>query len=161
MFNDWAFLPMRASNELMGDPGALRERLQEDSYLYFERLIDPDKITALRKDILLALHEQGWVQRHPFFMQAITVIPPVREGDDEFFRGYDAVQRLESLHALAHDESLVGLMRQVRGETGVSPPAQDRPAELPGPLRGSHPPAPGLPQQPGHARAHRELDTGR
>ena len=115
MFNDWVFLPMRASNDLLGDPDALRERMRQDSYLYFRGVLDRDRVLALRKKMLLALAEQGWVQRTPFLMQALSITPPKRESDEDFLVGYDAVQRIEEFHTLAHDPALVDIMRQVRG----------------------------------------------
>ena len=48
---------------MLGDPAALQERLDEDSYLYFEKVLDEGKINALRKKILLVLADQGWVVR--------------------------------------------------------------------------------------------------
>jgi ectoine hydroxylase-related dioxygenase (phytanoyl-CoA dioxygenase family) len=122
MNNYWAFLPMRASNELLGDAAALRERLDEDSYLYFEKVIDERKINALRKAILLVLAEHGWVVRHPLLMQGAAISPPAREGDAEYFEVYDQVQRLEEFHALAHDEDLMAVMRQVVGERAFPHP---------------------------------------
>jgi ectoine hydroxylase-related dioxygenase (phytanoyl-CoA dioxygenase family) len=122
MNNYWAFLPMRASNDLLGDPVALRERLDEDSYLYFEKVLDEKKIRKLRKEILLILAERGWVVRHPLLMQGVAAAPPAREGDEEYFAAYDAVQRLESFHTLAHDETLMTIMREVVGETAFPHP---------------------------------------
>src|SRR5690606_23123984 len=57
--NEWALLPMRSSNDLLGDAAGLRGRLEEDSYLYFEQVIDPARIAALRDDILDVLLEAG------------------------------------------------------------------------------------------------------
>src|SRR5437660_647625 len=55
MNNYWAFLPMRASNELLGDRAALNERFYEDSYLYFQDVLDRHKLTSLRKSMLTVL----------------------------------------------------------------------------------------------------------
>jgi ectoine hydroxylase-related dioxygenase (phytanoyl-CoA dioxygenase family) len=122
MNNYWAFLPMRSSNNLLGDPIALRERLDEDSYLYFEKVLDEKKIMKLRKEILLILAERGWVVRHPLLMHGMAAAPTAREGDEEYFAVYDAVQRLEEFHTLAHDETLMTVMRQVVGETAFPHP---------------------------------------
>src|SRR5262245_28898965 len=122
MNNYWAFLPMRSSNELLGDAAALRERLDEDSYLYFEKVLDEEKINALRKAILLVLADNGWVVRHPLLMRCAAIAPPARERDTEYFKGYDQVQRLEEFHTLAHDEDLMAIMRQVVGERAFPHP---------------------------------------
>ncbi len=117
MNNYWAFTPMRASNELLGNSDALQERMDEDGYLYLEGVLDTDKLTALRKDMLLAMAELGWVQRHPFLMKGIAIREAVREGDPDFLEASKALQRLESLHTLAHDDDLTSIMQQVLGPT--------------------------------------------
>src|SRR5215475_7867764 len=122
MNNYWAFLPMTASNDLLGDAAALRGRLDKDSYLYFERVLDQEKIKNLRKAILLILADHGWVVRHPLLMQGVTIAPPAREGDAEYFEVYDEIQRLEEFHTLAHDEDLMEIMREVVGERAFPHP---------------------------------------
>jgi hypothetical protein len=113
---------MQDSKDLLGDPGALRKRLDEDSYLYFARVLDHEKIVALRRRILLTLADHGWIRRKPYLMRGFSLAPPVREGDDDFLAVYDDVQRLEEFHALAHDDTLVDIMRQVLGESAFPHP---------------------------------------
>ena len=122
MNNYWAFLPMRDSKALLDDLPALRERFDEDSYLYFRNVVDRDKVMALRKRMLRTLAEGGWVREAPYLMRGVATAPPVREGDDDFFAVYDEVQRLEEFHTLAHDESLMRIMRQVLGESAFPHP---------------------------------------
>ena len=149
MNNAWAFLPMRDSTDLLGDPDALRQRLDEDSYLYLKNILDPDRISTLRRRILLTLADQGWIRRKPYLMRGVAISPPVREGDEDFLRVYDEVQRLEEFHALAHDEALMDVMRQVLGESAFPASVEDRAARLPGSLRGLDPAPPGLPNNQG------------
>jgi Phytanoyl-CoA dioxygenase (PhyH) len=122
MNNYWAFLPMRASNDLLGDPAALRARFDEDSYLYFKQVLDPGRIKTLRRRILSALEARGWVKGAPLLMRGIACAVPVREGDEEYFAGYDEVQKLEEFHTLAHDPALLGIMQQIVGETAFPHP---------------------------------------
>jgi hypothetical protein len=122
MNNLWAFLPMQASNELLGDPASLRARLEEDSYLYFRQVVNPQKVLRLRARMLEALAELGWVEGGPFTMQAVTKVRPLHEDQEEFFTGYHAVQRLEELHGLAHEPQLLELMRQIVGDTAFPHP---------------------------------------
>lgn len=122
MNNYWAFLPMRDSNGLLGDPDALRERFDEDSYLYFKDVLDRDKVIELRKRMLRTLADRGWIRKAPYLMRGVALAPPVREGDEDFFAAYDDVQRLEEFHTFAHDEALVGIMRQVLGESAFPHP---------------------------------------
>jgi hypothetical protein len=122
MNNYWAFLPMRSSNELLGDPAALRARFDEDSYLLFRRILDPERVRALRRNIMTLLAARGWVEEPPLLMKGLARIPPVREGDDEYFAAYDEFQKLEAFHTLAHDDALVNVMRQVVGDTAFPHP---------------------------------------
>jgi hypothetical protein len=55
-------------------------------------------------------------------MKAVAVGRPLHEDQEEFIEGYNAVQRVEAFHALAHDEALVDVMRQVVGDTAFPHP---------------------------------------
>lgn len=119
---DWAFLPMAVSNDLLGDREALRARLDTDGYLYFSRLLDRDKVLRLRRTMLVALRDVGWVDPESVLMRGRTAARPVREGTQEFLTAYDAVQKIEEFHTLAHDDALVAMMRDVLGETAFPHP---------------------------------------
>ena len=58
---EWAFLPMEASNDLLGDHEALRARLDSDGYLFFSQVLDREKIQHLRQRMLVTLRECGWL----------------------------------------------------------------------------------------------------
>jgi hypothetical protein len=120
--NYWAFLPMRDSNDLLGDPEALRARLEQDSYLLLRGVLDTRDVLALRHDIVSALAEVGWVRGGRDLMEGIATGAPCREGEPEFFVGNDAVQRLERFHGLAHRPELLELMRQVVGPSAFPHP---------------------------------------
>lgn len=152
MNNYWAFLPMRDSNDLLGDPEALRERLDEDSYLLLRRVLDPDVVLQLRKQVLLTLADHGWVQRKPSLMRGVAIAPPVREGDDAFFEVYDDVQRLEAFHTLAHDEVLLDVMRQVLGPTAFPHPLKIARLSFPAHYEISTPPHQDYPNNQGTER---------
>jgi len=57
----------RSSNELLGDPSALRARMAEDGYLLFRDLIDRETILEARREILLKYAVVGEIDsiRHP------------------------------------------------------------------------------------------------
>ena len=118
---DWAFLPMEASNDLLGDSSALRSRLARDGYLYFSRVLDRERILHLRQKMLVTLRDCGWVDA-ALLKLGRARIRPVREGDPEFFHGYDAIQKLQAFHELAHDDTLMAIMRDVLGETAFPHP---------------------------------------
>ena len=99
--------------------------------------------------MLLALAEQGWVQRTPFLMQALSITPPKRESDEDFLVGYDAVQRIEEFHTLAHDPALVDIMRQVVGETAWPHPLKIARLSFPGHFEAATPPHQDFPNNQG------------
>jgi ectoine hydroxylase-related dioxygenase (phytanoyl-CoA dioxygenase family) len=47
---------------------------------------------------------------------------PVREGNEEYFAAYDELQKLESFHALAHDDDLLDAVREALGESAFPHP---------------------------------------
>jgi ectoine hydroxylase-related dioxygenase (phytanoyl-CoA dioxygenase family) len=120
--NYWAFADMTPSNDLLADRDALHARLEDEGYLYFRELIDRERVLALRRDILEILVGRSWIRGGERTDYAEAIGMPVREGDEEYFLAYDGVQRLESFHALAHDETLLGAMRQALGETAFPHP---------------------------------------
>jgi hypothetical protein len=149
MNNEWAFLPMRGSNELLGDPDALSDRLQEDSYLLFRGILDPADLEALRLDVLGVLAGHGWVVGGDFLPDAIATGPAWHEDQEEYMRAYCDVQRLESFHTLAHDERLVGLLRQVVGPTAFPHPLKIARIGFPGDYEVSTPPHQDFPNNQG------------
>src|SRR5437667_97529 len=66
-----------------------------------------------------ACHRSG---KAPYLMRGVATAPPVREGDDDFFAVYNEVQRLEAFHTLAHDDSLMRIMRRVLGDSAFPHP---------------------------------------
>jgi ectoine hydroxylase-related dioxygenase (phytanoyl-CoA dioxygenase family) len=117
---EWAFLPMQSSIDLLGDRHAVGGRMQRDGYLYFPQVLNRDKIMRLRQRMLVTLRDCGWIDSALLKFGRVK-IRPVREGDDEYFIAYDAIQRLEEFHELAHDETLMAIMRDVLGEDRVFP----------------------------------------
>jgi hypothetical protein len=149
MNNHWAFLPMRVSNDLLGEPGALRQRLDEDGYLYLRRVLDPDKVMALRKQVLLTLADHGWVRRHPLLMKGFCTTTPVREIDEAYLTVYDDVQRLEAFHTLAHDDDLMAVVRQALGDSAFPHPLKIARLSFPSAYEISTPPHQDYPNNQG------------
>ena len=52
-------LALRASNDLLDDPDALRRRLAADGYLMLRGLHEPAEVLAARRDILARMAEEG------------------------------------------------------------------------------------------------------
>lgn len=122
MNNRFAFLEMQVSNDLLHDPEALRERMDHDGYLYFEQVLDRERIREVRRGILGVTQKLGWTEPDAFPMSQRCIVEPLREEDDEFIRGYQEIQRLQTFHELAHDERLMEIMRAVLGESAFPHP---------------------------------------
>ena len=106
--NDWAFADMTASNDLLGDREALRARLAGRG---LPLLQGPDRPRPDPRRCA-ATSSRSWPAAAGSPAARGSTTPwrsgmPVREGDEEYFRAYDDVQRLESFHALAHDDDLL------------------------------------------------------
>lgn len=152
MNNLFAFLPMQSSNDLIGDPEALRERLDRDSYLYFEQLIDPERIREVRRDVLKALGALGWTNADEFPLTGQATIDPLREEDETFKEGLQAIQRLRSFHELAHEERLTEVMRQTLGPTAFPHPLKIARVAFPDHYEVSTPPHQDWPNNQGTER---------
>lgn len=144
MNNRFAFLPMRASNRLLDDPTALRARMEEDSYLLFRRVIDREKILALRSDVVAVLARLGWTDE-----RGRCIAKPLREEDEAFRTGYQEIQKLESFHALAHDPALVQVMAAALGETAFPHPLKIARIAFPDHFEATTPPHQDFPNNQG------------
>ena len=52
---------LRVSNDAMNEPEELRIRMAEAGHLFFKRLQNPDKLWALRREMLTTMQEGGWL----------------------------------------------------------------------------------------------------
>ena len=123
--------------------------LDEDSYLYLPGLLDADRVLALRHDMVEVLAARHWLRNDEYLMDAISIIPPLREGEDQFLEAYDAVQKLEAFHTLAHDPALLDLMRAVVGPTAFPHPLKIARLSFPGNYEVSTPPHQDYPNNQG------------
>lgn len=147
--NRFAFLPMRSSNDLLGDAEALRERLDADSYLLFRRVLDPERVKHLRGMIQWMLSTRGWIVKPNVPGAGRCLIAPLRENDEEYQAGYERVQKLEAFHSLAHDPALVEIMQQVVGPTAFPHPLKIARLAFPGNYEASTPPHQDFPNNQG------------
>ena len=51
----------RVSNDAVDDAEELRRRLDEEGYIFIKKLQDPDKLLALRQDIMQVIRTGGWL----------------------------------------------------------------------------------------------------
>lgn len=116
MNNVWAFGDLVESNDLLGEPNLLRHRMLTDGYLFFREVLRPGRVRTVHREMTKVLRHHGWLRR------SSAAIRPVREGDEEYLRVYDDIQRLETFHSLAHSRPLMNVMRDVVGPSAFPHP---------------------------------------
>jgi hypothetical protein len=114
--------PFIDTTDLLADAAGLRNQFERDGYVYMRGLLDAENLRELRREIVSICADCGWLKSGSDPMEAIAWTSAKVEGEDEYFEVYDRVQSLESLHALAHDESLMGLMRALLGDDAFPHP---------------------------------------
>ena len=99
------------STGLLGDAGRLRERMQEDGHLFFPRLADPDRVTAVKRDIMAILRERFIIEEDgsPDLMWSGGPQPT----EAEYMAVYDRIVRLESFQGLAESPEVLAVLEAV------------------------------------------------
>src|SRR3954449_10775527 len=93
----------RVSNDAIADPVELQRRIDAEGYLFFRSLQDPDKLWALRQDILGVCRAGGWLQEGTELTAGIAKTSErCTEGDSEYTQVYHQVYQLESFHRTGH-----------------------------------------------------------
>lgn len=116
-------LSIKDSSNLLADPDALRDRFEEDGYLYLKGLLPKVQVQALQAQIFAVCKRKGWFAADDnAFETALPRIVPAVEGEAEYFAVYDEVQRLEAFHALPHQPALMSVMRALLDETAFPHP---------------------------------------
>ncbi len=114
--------PFVDSSPLLSDSVALKQRFDEAGYVYIRGLIDPECLLALRRQIVEICADCHWLKPGSDPMDAISWTMPKVEGEKEYFEVYDRIQRLQDFHALAHEPSVLRLMRGLLGDTAFPHP---------------------------------------
>jgi len=110
------FEEFRVSNDAIADPDELRRRIDVEGYLFFRALQDPDKLLALRREILGVCREGAWL-REGSELSAGIADPSRRctEGDLEYATVYHQIYKLESFHRAGHWPEVLAMMETVIG----------------------------------------------
>lgn len=112
----------RDSTDALERPEVLRARLQEESYLFFRGLLDRDAIWDIRAEILQVLQPLGWLAPGTDPDDAVPGEDVRREGDEQWWEGYRAIQSVYAFHALPHRPALIATTEiLLGGETFVHP----------------------------------------
>lgn len=103
------------SNDVLHDADELRRRMDEDGYLFFRKLVDPDALGELRREMLEVMAQNGWLVDGSDLMSGISKEGvQCTEGDLEYSEVYHQVYRLQSFHAIAHRQELLSLVERIR-----------------------------------------------
>ena len=92
----------------------LRNRIEEEGYLYFRRLVDPDRILRAKNDI------EGLLREHCILEDDGNPEPMWSGGPEpteaEWMAVYDRIVRLESFQDVAHSPEIVSLIEAIYRE---------------------------------------------
>lgn len=104
------------SNDAIADEQELQRRLEHDGYLFFRKLLDPDRLMALRRSMLSVMQDHGWIQPGTDPLDGIAVQGvQCTEGDLEYSEVYHQVYRIQEFHEIAHCDRVISLLERIRG----------------------------------------------
>ena len=109
-----SFDEFRVSNDALSDPAELRRRMADEGYLFFRDLLDPDRLRALRRDMLAVIEANGWLVPGTDPMEGIA--DPDRrctEGELAYVDVYHQVYRLERFHRAGHWPQVMETMAKI------------------------------------------------
>ena len=103
--------PMIDSTSDVEDASSLRERMHSEGYLFFDRLVDPQRALKVKEDIMAIL-------RANYIIEDDGAQDPMWSGgpqptEAEYMAAYDKVVRLESFQKLAKSPEIVAVLEAV------------------------------------------------
>ena len=114
---------LRVSNELMAQPEALRRRMAAEGYLFFKQLQDPGRLRDLRRVMMTAIQEAGWLVAGTDPMDGIAdVTAQCTEGDNEYSVGYGNAYKLEAFHRSVHWPEVTTMIETIMGRPTMPHP---------------------------------------
>lgn len=111
------------SAPIVNDAAALRQRFEQDGYLFVRKLLPTDVVDDVRAQIAQILHDGHWTDHAEDPLDLVATDRAVEEGAPGFFGVYTAIQSTESFHELAYRSELVDLAARVLGEPTFGHPA--------------------------------------
>jgi ectoine hydroxylase-related dioxygenase (phytanoyl-CoA dioxygenase family) len=114
--------PFYVANELLHDQAALKRRFGVDGYVFLRQIVEPHRLLRLRRQIAECCARHQWFKPGSDPMDAIAWTTAKTEGEEDYLRVYDDVQKLEEFHALSHDAAILAVMRMLLGETAFPHP---------------------------------------
>lgn len=107
---------LEISNDALHDTQELRDRLQQNGYLFFRGLLNRERLLKLRREMLTVMQAGGWLLNGTDPIDGIAN-PDARstEGDPGYTDVYHQVYKLESFHRIAHCSEIIKLLERIRG----------------------------------------------
>jgi hypothetical protein len=130
------------SSPLLDQPEALRQRAEEDGYLFIKGLLPRDEVLELRRQFLEILDGYGWIDRNYDLMEGRIDLEAVAKEDPAAMAQtgsgihrecYAKVQKLELFHSMLHNPALLSLYRTLFQEEVFPHPRNIARLLLPGP----------------------------
>ena len=116
---------LRISNDAKDDVEELRLRMDDEGYLFFKQILNPDNLLDLRRQILTVLYEGEWLIAGSDPMDGIAdVNKRCTEGDRKYTDIYHKVQKLEALHRSAHWPTTLEIIEKIMGRPTMPFPHQ-------------------------------------
>ena len=107
---------LRISNDAINDSQELRRRIADEGYLFFKRLQPPDKLRALRREMLTVMQQGGWLVHDTDPLDGIAnIAAQCTEGDLGYTDVYHEVYKLESFHRSAHWPEVMDMVAKIMG----------------------------------------------
>lgn len=120
------------STPIIDDPQALRERHNEDGYLFFRGLVARNDILELRRQFMEILNRRGWIDtERGDLLDGCVYLDRTNEIPTEAFGtcgvgvpvdAYREVQKLQAFHALAHHPRLIQIYEALFSSTALVHP---------------------------------------
>lgn len=108
--------PLIESNDIQHDADALNRRLDEDGYLFFRRLLNPEALIELRREMLTVMQKCGWLVKDTDPVDGIADVDArCTEGDIAYNDVYHKVYKLERFHTMAHSPELLEVLDRIQG----------------------------------------------
>ncbi len=116
--------PFEDATPLLSEPKVLREKAEADGLLFFQGLLDPVKVNALRAQILQLCDLHGWVEEGTSIGKGIANGEAMvcESRDPRWIAFYNDLQRVRDFHALALDDAIIGSLEVLFGESVLPHP---------------------------------------
>jgi hypothetical protein len=134
------------STDLLDSPEALRQRADEDGFLFFKQFLPKEPVLELRRQVLNVVAKYGWLRTDGDLMDGLCDMDAVRASDATLrsmgvtMDAYREIQQLELFHALPHHPKLIGLYEKIFGGEVLPHPRHIARVLLPAPSLAATPP---------------------